>query len=112
MSSRNPATMKPLSTADRRPANANYTSTTRPRVASGSGAGEGDAGSRAHRSARSGGMGTAAELRERRTEKREVRERETEVRRTRSPQKHPGESRRSRMWLRSIGLTSALVARS
>lgn len=96
MSSRNPATMKPLSTADRRPANANYTSTTRPRVASGSGGGEGDAGSRAHRSARSGGMGTAAELRERRTEKREVRERETEVRRTRSPQKHPGESRRTR----------------
>ncbi|KAF9700905.1 hypothetical protein EKO04_000308 [Ascochyta lentis] len=75
MSSRNPANMKPLSTGERRSATANPTSTARPRVAS--------------------GMGTAAELRERRSEKREVRERETEVRRTRSPLKPATDGRPS-----------------
>jgi gamma-tubulin complex component 2 len=87
--------MKPLPTSDRRSANANYNSTSRPRVASG-GPGEGDERARAsHRSTRSSAMGTAADLRERRTEKREVRERETEVRRTRtrSPLKPAGRSR-------------------
>ncbi|KAF3002951.1 hypothetical protein E8E13_004026 [Curvularia kusanoi] len=89
--------MKPLPTADRRSTNANYASTSRPRVASG-GPGEGDERARtSHRSTRSSAMGTAAELRERRTEKREVRERETEVRRTRtrSPLKAVGETRGS-----------------
>ena len=87
--------MKPLPTSDRRSANANYNSTSRPRVASG-GPGEGDERARtSHRSTRSSAMGTAADLRERRTEKREVRERETEVRRTRtrSPLKPAGRSR-------------------
>ena len=85
--------MKPLPTSDRRSANANYNSTSRPRVASG-GPGEGDERARtSHRSTRSSAMGTAADLRERRTEKREVRERETEVRRTRSPLKPVGRSR-------------------
>jgi gamma-tubulin complex component 2 len=87
--------MKPLPTSDRRSANANYSSTSRPRVASG-GPGEGDERARtSHRSTRSSAMGTAADLRERRTEKREVRERETEVRRTRtrSPLKPAGRSR-------------------
>ena len=97
MSSRNPANMKPLSTAERRSASANYTSTARPRVASGTGTGEGDerreSARTSHRSTKSSAMGTAAELRERRTEKREVRERETETRRTRSPLKHSTESR-------------------
>jgi gamma-tubulin complex component 2 len=82
--------MKPSSaTADRRAANADYTSTARPR--------EGDERREStrttQRSTRSSAMGTAAELRERRTEKREVRERETEIRRTRSPLKHSTESR-------------------
>ena len=70
MSSRNPA-MKPHSTADRRAAHAAHASTSRPR--------DDDERRTAHRSARASAMGTAAELRERRTERREVRERETEV---------------------------------
>jgi gamma-tubulin complex component 2 len=91
--------MKPSTTADRRSANANYTSTARPRVASA--ATNGDDGERRQssttshtRKSQSHDMrGTGATSGERRIEKREVRERETEIRRTRSPLKHSSESR-------------------
>ncbi|KAH7371985.1 Spc98 family-domain-containing protein [Pyrenochaeta sp. MPI-SDFR-AT-0127] len=94
MSSRNPPIMKPLTTAERRSTNTNYTSTARPRVASG---GENDrrgSTTTSHTRKQSATMGgTGAATGERRIEKREVRERETEIRRTRSPLKHSSESR-------------------
>ncbi|CAI6330304.1 unnamed protein product [Periconia digitata] len=94
MSSRNPAKGKPpttttTTTADRR--SANYASSTRPRVPSGSGERERDR----ERDDERRSSATASHVRnkpaglvERTTEKREVRERETEIRRTRSPLKH------------------------
>jgi gamma-tubulin complex component 2 len=93
MSTRNPPGMKPVSTAERRSANANYTSTARPRVAS---AAPGEPAPAPHVRKPSHAMGgPGAVLNERRTEKKEVREKETEIRRTRtkSPLKHSSESR-------------------
>lgn len=99
MSSRNPPGMKPSATADRRSANANYTSTARPRVASAANSGEDgerrQSSTTSHtRKHQSHDMrATGATSGERRIEKREVREREIEIRRTRSPLKHSSESR-------------------
>ena len=108
MSSRIPANMRPLSTADRRPtnlqlssaerrpANVQYPSASRPRAASGE---ENDrrgstTTSTTHGRKQSAPMLTTGPLTgERRTERREVRERETEIRRTRSPLKSSSESR-------------------
>ena len=97
MSTRNPPGMKPSSTAERRSANANYTSTSRPRVASAATGEENDGrgpAAASHSRKQSHAMGgKGASSGERRIEKREVRERETEIRRTRSPLKHSSESR-------------------
>lgn len=94
MSTRNPPGMKPLSTAERRSTNANYTSTARPRVASAATGEENErrgSATTSHSRKQSHVMGAGGG--ERRIEKREVRERETEIRRTRSPLKHSSESR-------------------
>lgn len=84
MSNRNPVKGKTSTTADRR--SANYaSSSTRPRVPSGSGDRENErrgSTTASHVRNKPGG------LLERQTERREVRERETETRRTRSPLKH------------------------
>ncbi|KAH8726024.1 Spc98 family-domain-containing protein [Phaeosphaeriaceae sp. PMI808] len=97
MSTRNPPGMKPSSTAERRSANANYTSASRPRVASATTSEDkdrrGSATTTHGRKQLHPVTGTGASTGERRTEKREVRERETEIRRTRSPLKHSSESR-------------------
>jgi len=97
MSTRNPPGMKPLTTAERRSANATYTSTARPRVASAATGEENvrrESAPTSHSRKQSHAMGGAGVASgERRTEKREVRERETEIRRTRSPLKHSSESR-------------------
>jgi gamma-tubulin complex component 2 len=81
------SSMKPSTTADRRFANASYSSSARPRVASAA-TGE-DSDRRTSQSRKQphtmGGAGVTSG--ERRVEKREVRERETETRRTRSPVK-------------------------
>ncbi|KAJ4369645.1 gamma tubulin complex Spc97/GCP2 subunit Alp4 [Neocucurbitaria cava] len=90
MSSRNLPHTKPSTTADRRPANANFTSSSRPRVASGEENDRRGSTTTSHNRKQSASMATSGE---RRIEKREVRERETEVRRTRSPLKHSSESR-------------------
>jgi gamma-tubulin complex component 2 len=91
MTSRNPANIKALSSAERRAANA---STSRPRVPSGTHADESERrGTSSHTRARSSAAAAGAMLTERRTEKREVRERETEIRRTRSPLKHSTRTR-------------------
>lgn len=90
MSSRNPPTSKPVNVAERRPANGNYTSGARPRVASGEENDRRGSTTTSHTRKQSGAMGTTGE---RRIEKREIRERETEIRRTRSPLKHSSESR-------------------
>ncbi|OAL55206.1 hypothetical protein IQ07DRAFT_498600 [Pyrenochaeta sp. DS3sAY3a] len=93
MSSRNPPPTKPLASTERRSTNAQYTSASRPRVASGE-ENERRGSTTAHNRNKSGTMGgNGAASGERRVEKREVRERETEVRRTRSPLKHSSESR-------------------
>ncbi|KAH3915055.1 spindle pole body subunit [Parastagonospora nodorum] len=98
MSTRIPPGTKP-STAERRSANANYTSTARPRVASAATGDESDrraSATTSHTRKQSHAMGgTGASSGERRIEKKEVRERETEIRRTRtrSPLKHSSESR-------------------
>ncbi|KAF1918238.1 Spc98 family-domain-containing protein [Ampelomyces quisqualis] len=97
MSTRNPPGMKPSAAAERRSANANYTSTARPRVASAATGEESERrgpGATSHSRKQSRAMGgTGATSGERRIEKREVRERETEIRRTKSPLKHSSESR-------------------
>ncbi|CAO2648185.1 Nn.00g074520.m01.CDS01 [Neocucurbitaria sp. VM-36] len=90
MSSRNLPHTKPLSTAEKRSANANFTSSSRPRVASGEENDRRGSTTTSHTRKQSANMGASGE---RRIEKREVRERETEVRRTRSPLKHSSESR-------------------
>ncbi|KAH7411574.1 Spc98 family-domain-containing protein [Phaeosphaeria sp. MPI-PUGE-AT-0046c] len=89
---RNLQSMQPSSTTDRRSANANYTSTARPRVASAATNGE-PTTSHTRKQQSHDMRGTGATSGERRIEKREVRERETEIRRTRSPLKHSSESR-------------------
>jgi gamma-tubulin complex component 2 len=88
MSTRNPNT-KASSTADRR--SANYSSSTRPRVASADMSGENEKRNSTTSHARK--QSTTAESGGRRVERREVREREVEIRRTRSPLKHTSESR-------------------
>ncbi len=106
MASRNPPNLRPLSTAERRPANiqlssaerrpANiqYTSASRPRAASGEENDRRGSTSTTHGRKQSAPMvSTGTVVSERRTEKREVREREIETRRTRSPLKHSSESR-------------------
>lgn len=95
MSSRNVPSMKSLSSADRRSVNANYTSTARPRVASGEELDRRSSTTAAsHARKQSAPMrATGATSGERRVEKKEVRERETEIRRTKSPLKHASESR-------------------
>ncbi|KAH9882997.1 hypothetical protein J1614_000363 [Plenodomus biglobosus] len=91
MSSRNPPSTKPSTIADRRSANATYTSSARPRAASGDDNDRrGSSTAAAHNRKQSAPMGTVTE---RRTEKREVRERVTESRRTKSPSKQSSESR-------------------
>ncbi|KAL5115824.1 gamma tubulin complex Spc97/GCP2 subunit Alp4 [Pleosporales sp. CAS-2024a] len=93
MSTRNPPGMK-SSTAERRSANAHYTSTARPRVASAAAGEESDRRASATASqSRKQAHATGGTSGERRIERREVRERETEIRRTRSPLKHSSESR-------------------
>jgi len=87
MSSRNPPGMKSSTTADRRSANAAYSTTARPRAA------EGTVPTSSSRKASHAMSGSTVITGERRVEKREVRERETEIRRTRSPLKHSSESR-------------------
>lgn len=91
MSSRVPPNAKSLTTAERRSANATYTTASRPRVAAGEENDRRGSSSTSHAKKQSATM--AGGTGERRTEKREVRERETETRRTRSPLKHSSESR-------------------
>ncbi|KAK1912355.1 hypothetical protein P3342_009956 [Pyrenophora teres f. teres] len=94
MSSRTVPTMKSLSTADRRSVNANHTSASRPRVASGEEIDRRSTTTAPHARTKSASMrAPPAGSGERRTEKKEVRERETETRRTRSPLKHSSEGR-------------------
>jgi gamma-tubulin complex component 2 len=96
MSTRNPPGMK-TSTAERRSANANYTSSARPRVASAATGDDSDrrgSSNTTHTRKQTHAMGpNGAASGERRIEKREVRETEREIRRTRSPMKHASESR-------------------
>ncbi|KAF2128888.1 hypothetical protein P153DRAFT_341222 [Dothidotthia symphoricarpi CBS 119687] len=92
MSSRNLPSTKP----ERRAANANYASTSRPRVAPttmGEDHERRGPASTSHSRKQPVAMAASTMLSERRTEKRDVRERETETRRTRSPLKHSTESR-------------------
>ncbi|KAF2182852.1 hypothetical protein K469DRAFT_711567 [Zopfia rhizophila CBS 207.26] len=92
MSARHPPNVKPSSSAEKRAAASNFTSTSsRPRVPSGGMGGENER--RNSTTAHSRKQSAATTAGERRIEKREVRERETEIRRTRSPLKHSSESR-------------------
>jgi gamma-tubulin complex component 2 len=98
MSTRNPPGMKASTTADRRSANANFTSSARPRVASTAAGEDSDrrrpgTTSQTRKQSSHTMAGAGATSGERRTEKREVHTRETEMRRTRSPLKHSSESR-------------------
>ena len=93
MSTRNPPTSKFSSTADKKNSSATngYTSSSRPRVPSGTMGGENERRNSTTSHARKQSSTTTAG--ERRVEKREVRERETEIRRTRSPLKHSTDAR-------------------
>jgi gamma-tubulin complex component 2 len=92
MSSRTVPTMKSLSAAERRATTtANYTSASRPRVASGE-QNDSRSSTTSHARKQSAPMRPTGSG-ERRIEKKEVRETETEVRRTKSPLKHASESR-------------------